>query len=198
MLNENIKNRVITKRLVNEYLRTIRALFGSHVGNSDIFWGRVSSERDFIAPCKRAEDAGRDIYASFEENYKVIMPNETLLIGTNIVSAFSPMYVAVLKERSSTGSLGVGQRSGVIDSGYRGEWLVPLTNHSNKPLYIVKKSYLGKIPKSSDILVLPYEKAIAQVLFIKLSVLEDNVVDFSDILSIESKRGAGKMGSSGK
>lgn len=56
---------------------------------------------------------------------------------TGIASAFHPSKVALFKERGSTGKIGIGQRSGVMDSGYRGEWIVLITNHNDYPLYFV-------------------------------------------------------------
>lgn len=63
-------------------------------------------------PSKRAEDAGYDIYAYFTEDYIVINPHETKLISTGLISAFDEQYVAILKERGSTGTKGMGQRCG--------------------------------------------------------------------------------------
>ena len=74
------------------------------------------------------EDAGFDIYARFDEEYMVIAPQETRIIPTGLISAFPTGYVVILKERRSAGTRGMGQRSGVIDSEYRGEWLVSITN----------------------------------------------------------------------
>lgn len=58
----------------------------------------------------------------------VIAPQETRIIPTGLISAFPTGYVVILKERRSAGTRGMGQRSGVIDSEYRGEWLVSITN----------------------------------------------------------------------
>ena len=92
-----------------------------------------------IIPSKRMEDGAFDIYACFDEDYIEIAPHETKMIPTGLASAFSPSYVAIIKERGSTGTKGMGQRSGVIDSGYRGEWFLPITNHNQKTLVIMKK-----------------------------------------------------------
>ena len=67
-------------------------------------------------PSKRDTDAGYDIYASFPEDFMLIHPNETKMIPTGIASTFDKAYVAVLKERGSTGVLGIGQRAGIIDA----------------------------------------------------------------------------------
>ncbi len=65
-----------------------------------------------IIPSKREEDGAFDIYACFEEAYMMIAPHETKLVPTGLASAFSSDYVAILKERGSTGTKGMGQRAG--------------------------------------------------------------------------------------
>ena len=92
-------------------------------------------------PTKRKEDAGYDIYACFEEPYIIIQPHETLKVTTGLASSIPAEYCFIIKERGSTGSIGMGQRSGVIDSGYRNEWLIPITNHNSKPILILKKEF---------------------------------------------------------
>ena len=148
-------------------------------------------------PTKREEDAGYDIYACFEEAYFRFEPFETKIVPSGIISAFPAAYVAILKERGSTGTRGIGQRAGVIDSGYRGEWLISMTNHNACPLMIAKKDYVA----SHDLpgcVVYPYEKAICQALFVPLAILDAETVDAEKILAIPSERGTGRLGSSGK
>ena len=84
-----------------------------------------------IIPSKRDEDMGFDIYACFDEDYIVINPHETKLIPTGIASACNPKYGFLVFERGSTGSKGIARRCGVIDSGYRNEWFIGLTNTTN-------------------------------------------------------------------
>lgn len=74
-----------------------------------------------------------------------IEPMHTKLVPLGIASAFDSNYVMLLKERGSTGSIGLAQRAGVIDSGYRGEYLAPITNLNEKPLRIVKKDVLSQM-----------------------------------------------------
>ena len=94
---------------------------------------------DAIIPSKRLEDAGMDVYACFDEDYLVIPPHTTVMISTGIASACSVDYVFLLRERGSNGSKGLAQRAGVIDSGYRGQWFVPITNTNRVPVVIVKQ-----------------------------------------------------------
>ena len=89
-------------------------------------------------PTKRVEDAGYDIYADFEEPFILIKPHETVMIPTGIASACDTDFCFVLKERGSTGTKGIAQRCGIIDSGYRDEWFVPITNTTNDYIMITK------------------------------------------------------------
>ena len=156
-------------------------------------------------PSKRKEDMGFDIYACFDEDFIVINPHETKLIPTGIASCCSPEYGFLVFERGSTGSKGIARRCGVIDSGYRNEWFIGLTNTTNKVMFISKLSeeetyneyYYCKdtIPES---LVYPYSKAIAQALVVP--VFETNVdeIPYDELKAIKSERGLGKLGSSNK
>lgn len=148
-------------------------------------------------PTKRPEDAGYDVYACFDEPYIKIKPHDTVKISTGIISAYPEGYVAIAKERGSTGTKGIGQRAGVIDSGYRGEWIVVITNHNRNCMYIAKQDAV--IPDKKDFeIVYPYEKAICQVVFVPIACLESMEVSQEEVLSFVSERGNGKLGSSGK
>ncbi len=147
-----------------------------------------------IIPSKREEDGAFDIYACFEEETMVIEPHETKLIPTGLGSAFSSDYVAILKERGSNGSKGIGQRAGVIDSGYRGEWFVAVTNHNTKPVVIQK----GDGAVLSDAIIYPYDKAIAQCIMVEVPRLQTKEVTQEELMAFTSERGVGSLGSSGK
>lgn len=144
-------------------------------------------------PSKRDEDGGMDIYAFFEQDKIEIKPGETVIVPTGLYSIFPKTYVALLKERGSTGTKGMGQRSGVIDSGYRGEWMVPITNHNTQPILISK----DPTPRGGYI-VYPYDKAIAQVIFVPIPTIKVEEVAIEDIQKTPSERGTGKLGSSKK
>ena len=160
-----------------------------------IYFSKVKNNA--IIPSKREEDGAFDIYACFDEDYILLDPHETKLVGTGIASAFSSDYVAILKERGSTGTKGIGQRCGVIDSGYRGQWFVPLTNHNDKPLVIVKEKS-AKLFTADSTIVYPYEKAIAQCLMVIVPKLTIEELPHEELLKFESERGTGALGSSGK
>ena len=150
-----------------------------------------------IIPTKRDEDAAYDIYACFDEDYLVIPPHTTVLIPTGIASAFSPKWVALLRERGSNGSKGLAQRAGVIDSGYRGEWFVPLTNTNRVPIVIAKKG--AELPLMyNDAIIYPYEKGIAQLLMVEVPKLRTKEISYEELKQFTSERGTGCLGSSKK
>ena len=165
------------------------------MNNQKIYFAKMREEA--IIPSKRAEDGAFDVYACFEEEYIEILPHETKMVGTGLASAFSPLYVAILKERGSTGIKGMGQRAGVVDSGYRGEWFVPITNHNDKTLVIMKKG-CNAFEGREDVIIYPYEKGISQCIMVEVPQLSTEEISYEDLLKFESERGTGSLGSSGK
>ena len=153
-----------------------------------------------IIPSKREEDAGYDIYANFEQSLIIVEPHTTRLIPTGLHSAFDPKWYIQLEERGSTGSKGIAQRCGVIDSGYRGEWLVPLTNTTNKKIIIAKQHVKQVIEDifGSDAIIYPYEKAICQAVLHEVPKVEVRELTLEQLKAIPSERGTGKLGSSNK
>lgn len=153
-------------------------------------------------PSKRDEDMGFDIYACFDEDYIQFLPHETKLVPTGIASCCEPEYGFVLRERGSTGSKGIALRAGVIDSGYRNEWFVGLTNTTDKVLYISKLNaeelYLSFVGDFKNMIVYPYEKAIAQALLVPVPKVNVEEISYEELQNIKSERGFGALGSSGK
>ena len=131
-----------------------------------LYWAKVKP--DAKVPQKRYEDAGYDLYPCFEEDYMVIEPHETKLVPLGVASAFDPEFVMILKERGSTGTKGIAQRSGVIDSGYRGEYMAPVTNLNTKRVVIKKQD----VEYKEDAIIYPYEKAICQGVLLRMPQLE--------------------------
>lgn len=178
--------------------------------NTKIYFAKVRPEATI--PSKRNEDAGYDIYACFDEDCMVIAPHETRLIPTGIASACDSEYCFILKERGSTGTRGIAQRCGVIDSGYRNEWFVPITNASNKWIVICKETMTEEKLKDAiwserekyrnvlhfDIQCYPYEKAISQALVIPVPQTTVEEITLDELKQIASERGDGALGSSGK
>lgn len=152
-------------------------------------------------PTKNEENAGRDIYACFNDDYIVIPSLHTTLIPTGIATVFTSEYYAQIKERGSTGSKGIKVGAGVIDSGFRGEWFIAITNCNSVDLVIAKESALNKINEQyngQEYILYPYEKAIAQFVMIEVPKFVEKEVSLEELQSIRSERGLGALGSSGK
>ena len=80
------------------------------------------------APFKAHDhDAGVDLYADENVSVKV---GRTTLISTGIAMEIPKGFVGLIWDRSSMGVKGIHRFAGVIDSGYRGEVKVCLSNLS--------------------------------------------------------------------
>ena len=181
--------------------------------NTKVYFAKCNPEA--IIPSKRIEDAGFDIYACFDEDYIFIPPHRTKLIPTGIASMCNSDFCFILKERGSTGTKGIAQRCGVIDSGFRGEWFVPITNE-NPYAIVIHKSCCDpyEVPEVEDLIssyppymlldlndiikTYPYEKAIAQALVIPVPQTEVQEITFDELNNFKSERGIGALGSSKK
>ena len=153
-----------------------------------------------VIPSKRAEDAGYDIYACIEDTL-VIMPHTTEIVPSGIAAAIEPEYFLLLQERGSTGTLGIAQRCGVIDSGYRGEIMVPLTNTTDLPVLLYNPATVSDTAVFASAVFpirYPTTKAIAQALVLPVPKVEVEEITYDELLAIPSERGTGRLGSSGK
>ena len=130
---------------------------------------------DAIIPqAQRLGDAGLDIY-SFED-YE-LQPGERHAFKTGIASEFSPEYVVLVWDRGGLAvKHGITCLAGVIDSNYRGEWMICLLNTSDKKYKISKGN------------------RIAQAIIQRVELLE---IEEAEELS-NSERGENWKGSSGK
>lgn len=167
---------------------------------NELFFARKNET--VILPTKNDENAGYDIYANFEEDYMVIPPHTTKMIPTGLYSACSKDYYIQLLERGSTGTKGIAQRCGVIDSGYRGEWFVPLTNTTSN-LIVISKVDVDEIVENlcaarNSVIIYPYSKAICQAAILPVPKMEVKEISVDEIMNIKSERGTGSLGSSGK
>lgn len=142
-----------------------------------------------IVPIKKLDDraviptygsefsAGADLYAVTDEDI-TIMPGETVLIHTGLSMEIPVGYVGLIYARSGLASkkgLAPANKVGVIDSDYRGEFLVALHNHST----ISHTITCGE--RIAQLVITPYLTATFQP---------------ADALS-DTQRGAGGFGSTG-
>ena len=158
-------------------------------------------------PSKRDEDAGFDLYADFAEDFFVIEAGETRAVPTGIAAAFSSKWYAQIEERSSMAKLGIKKSGGVMDSGYRGEYLIMTYNTNKKPFIISKISIEDLVDefeingvkyKKEEAIIYPYTKAICQMVMQEIPIFEVNEISYDELKSISSERGEGGFGSSKK
>lgn len=127
------------------------------------------------------DSAGADLFACVDDlNGIVIQPHETVMIGTGLRGEFASGYVALLYARSGMASkkhLAPANKVGVIDADYRGEWMVPLHNHSNEPQIIENG------------------ERIAQVIFHEIELPEFVEVEENELS--DTQRSTGGIGSTG-
>ena len=171
------------------------------VKENEILWAKV--KENAIIPTKTDENAGYDIYACFDEDYLIINPHETKMIPSGIACALNKKYYLQLEERGSTGSKGIKRSAGVVDSGYRGEIFVALTNTNTKPIIISKINDKNILNKEfnivyKDYILYPYSKAICQGIIHEVFNLQNKEITYEELLKYESKRGTNKLGSSNK
>lgn len=169
-----------------------------------------------IIPSKRDEDAAFDLYAIgaddggiFENNTVFIKPGQTIKFNTGLKAIIPSDVWVLLKERSSTAKTGLSIRSGVIDSGYRGEWCIMMTNCGCKNI-VVTNQYDGKPDifitdkKNEDgslynYWIVSFKKAIAQaVVMPKLNVTCSEIDAAEFAAAPQTVRGEGGWGASGK
>ena len=81
-----------------------------------------------------AEAAGADLYACIEENV-TIQPGQTVMIPTGLSMELPRGYAGLIYARSGLAckrDLAPANKVGVIDSDYRGEFIVALHNHGSE------------------------------------------------------------------
>ena len=149
-----------------------------------------------VIPSKRDEDSDYDLYACFDEEEFVIPAFSTKLIPTGLISAFDKRLGVKFEERgSNTKWCGIVQ-AGVIDSGYRGEWVCAMYNGNPVPVHISKA--VQEVQRLKDRVLVPYSKAICQFHVREIPETEIRELNAEEIYAQSSERGAGKLGSSGK
>ena len=122
--------------------------------------------------------AGADLYACLESPVK-IEPGKTAFIPTGLAMEIPAGYVGLIYARSGLAckqGLAPANKVGVIDSDYRGEFIVALHNHGSESREV----------KHGD--------RIAQLVI--APVLEPSFTEVHDLS--DSQRGSGGFGSTGK
>ena len=158
---------------------------------------------DAKLPVRELPNAGFDIYVCFDEDYRVIESHSTELLPTGIASVISKGMYMQVQERGSSGSKGIKYSAGVIDSNYRGEWFLAVTNTNTKPIIIIKDrvyNSLDDVAKgiiNKGYVVYSYEKALFQGILHRVYDVDVTEIKNEELLNEQTTRGVGKLGSSG-
>jgi len=118
-------------------------------------------------------DAGLDVFSCV---HCVLGARETKPIPTGIKLSIPKGYVGLIWDKSGISLKGIHRLAGVIDSGYRGEVKVVLTNLTDKP------SVIKKGMKIAQLLI----QKVAEVIIVETEELD------------ETTRGENGFGSTGK
>lgn len=135
-------------------------------------------ERAVLPSRSSAGAAGADLRALADAAFE-IAPGETAFVRTGLALELPEGFAGFVFARSglaSKGGLAPANKVGVIDSDYRGEVIVALHNHSNKPVTVEPGQRIAQL------VVMPV-------------VMADYVL--SEELS-DTERGSGGFGSTGK
>ena len=93
------------------------------------------------------EAAGADLYACLE-NPVTILPGESAFIPTGIAMEIPRGYAGLAYARSGLAckrGLAPANKVGVIDSDYRGEFMIVLHNHGNQPQTIMHGERIAQL-----------------------------------------------------
>ena len=126
----------------------------------------------------RDEEFFKRRYPGESDDYRYILkPGQRRLFHTGLKMAIPAGYGVVHRDRSGMAAkCGIHVLAGVIDSTYRGEWLVCLLNTSDKPYEIIEKDRIVQA-----VVVEEYN----------MTFVEDKGLD-------DTARGEGGFGSSGR
>lgn len=166
----------------------------------EILW---ACEDGVETPHKNEEDLGYDVKAHFDTDQWVIPPHTTSLIPTGLYAAVPVRWGLIAKEKGSTGAIGMKCGAGVIDSGYRDEIFIAITNENDSFLIITKDPEVKKVTHgtynsiecSCDAIYYPYKKGIAQLLLVPNPKSKGKKISIEELKAIPSIRGEGKLGS---
>ena len=93
------------------------------------------------------EAAGADLYACLDENI-LIQPGESVFVPTGLAMEIPKGYAGLIYARSGLAckrGLAPANKVGVVDSDYRGEFMVVLHNHGAQPQEIAHGERIAQL-----------------------------------------------------
>ena len=139
---------------------------------------RKLKEKAILPTYGSAQAAGADLYACLDADM-TIAPGETAFVPTGLAMELPVGYVGLIYARSGLAckrDLAPANKVGVIDSDYRGEFIVALHNHGKNPQTISHGERVAQL------VITP----VLNVSFLEADELSD------------TQRAAGGFGSTGK
>ena len=137
------------------------------------------NENAKIPTCGTSKSAGYDLYACIDQYSVIIEPHKDIKIGTGLAIELPDGYFGAIYIRSSLATkqgLKLTNSVGIVDSDYRGEYIVALYNDSDESCIITSGDRIAQL------IVTPY-----------MPVEFEEVDELSD-----TERGDGGFGSTGK
>jgi dUTPase len=129
--------------------------------------------------------AGRDIWGVFDEPIEWHEPHSVKMLNTGFATEFDANLVARVWERGSTGSRNLQVRAGVVDSNFRGEWKIFLTNGNPYPYYYIEG-------EERDSVFEEHVQSLRNLYEMTWNRKEDEVVYESGLIFARNKVGGGE------
>jgi len=79
-------------------------------------------------PTKVKDDGGFDLYSLWDKPVLIQPPGTVKMFNTGLKMMFPTEYVALFRERGSTGILNLQVRAGVVEGNNKGEYIILLSN----------------------------------------------------------------------
>lgn len=160
-----------------------------------------------VKPSKTEGNAGYDLYIDpqwFDDEYPngimFVEVGETVMLPSGIRYVIDQEWYIQIQERGSTGVKAIKYGAGVGDSNYRGILNTIITNSGQKPILFATSNAMKNLNKfyEEQYTIYPVEKGVSQFVILPVPKFDLVEVTIDEILSHESERGEGKLGSSGK
>lgn len=107
----------------------------------------VCKDKKYMPSYANSTDACLDLKARLDYPHDIINPSETIVYGTGVKMSIPEGYVMLVYPRSSTSikmHCMLSNTTGVIDSGYRDEIKLAITNFGNMAVEIVDGQRLAQ------------------------------------------------------
>jgi dUTP pyrophosphatase len=148
-----------------------------------------------IIPTKEKDNAGYDIYMLNRKIDLILSPFETKIIETGIATELSEGWHFEVRERGSTGFIGLKVNAGIIDNNFRDSIKVMLYNANPNPIIFCSKKKFSLY--NNEFICYDINKGIAQLIPFHVPIdIYTEEIDFNSLS--KTNRNVGMLGSSGK